>query len=110
MCILNDNSSFRDPFENADSDQIANNDEEKEKNAAIRSQQTNLAILFAFLSVPIVKLLLNIDYINLDKSTFILNSIQKCLAPILTTITNFGTVREVIMQYWNIFRQNIANN
>jgi hypothetical protein len=64
--------------------------------------------LFAFLIIPVVKLSINIDYKALAKSAFLLNSIQKCLAPVLTTIANFGTVREVTLQYWTIFRQKIA--
>jgi hypothetical protein len=101
---------FRTRSENGDSIEAVNDeDDDKEQNAAIRSQQTNFAILFVFLIIPVVTLSINIEYRALAKSAFLLNSIQKCLAPVLTTIANFGTVREVTMQYWTIFRQKIAH-
>jgi hypothetical protein len=33
-----------------------------------------------------------------------LGSLQKCILPILTTIANFGTIREVSSQYWTILK------
>jgi hypothetical protein len=82
---------------------------EREQAAAIRSQQTNFCILFVFLLLPIIiNVFLDFNYLNMIKSSIILNSIQKCLVPVLTTIVNFGTIQEVLMQYVKIVRQKIT--
>ena len=81
---------------------------EREQNAAICSQQSNFCILFVFLLLPMINVFLDFNYLHMIKSSIILNSIQKCLVPVLTTIVNFGTIREVSMEYVRIVRQKIA--
>jgi hypothetical protein len=92
---------------------LSNNEEnklkvEREQAAAIRSQQTNFCILFVFLLLPMTNVFLDFNFLDMIKSSIILNSIQKCLVPVLTTIVNFGTIQEVLMQYAKIVRQKIT--
>ncbi len=82
---------------------------EREQAAAIRSQQTNFCILFVFLLLPMINVFLDFNYLHMIKSSIILNSIQKCLVPVLTTIVNFGTIQEVLMEYVKIVGQKISH-
>jgi hypothetical protein len=76
----------------------------KEKLAAIRSQQTNLNLLLAFLFIPILDFYYLNDFYKVAFVNVTLGSLQKCILPILTTIANFGTIREVSTQYWTILK------
>ncbi len=85
-------------------------DEEKflrEKQAAIRSQQTNLCLLFLFLIMPVLDIFLGTSLLKLEN--IISNSVQKCFVPIVTTVVNFGTIREVTAKYFNIFSLKVKN-
>ena len=76
----------------------------KEKMAAVRSQQTNLNLLFVFLLIPILDYLYLDDFYTVAFLNISLGSLQKLILPIVTTMANFGTIREVSLKYWELFK------
>ena len=70
-----------------------------EQAAAIRSLKTNLclAILFA---IPLILLIKFKADIQMTFSLSLLFSIQKVVVTIFATIANFGTVRQVMKNYY----------
>ena len=71
-----------------------------EQAAAIRSLKTNLTMIFVFILPPIL------FYIFKSKIDFmfcliILLSVQKGVAKVLTTIANFGNIRDVLRTYFH---------
>ena len=85
-------------------------DEDKfqlEKQAAIRSQQTNLCLLFLFLILPVLDIFLGTSLLKLEN--IVLYSVQKCFVPILSTVVNFGTIRELTSKYLDFFSFKIKN-
>ena len=80
---------------------------QREKLAAIRSQQTNLCLLFLFLMLPVLDIFLGTSLLKLEN--VVLYSVQKCFVPILTTVVNFGTIRELTSKYLDFFSLKIKN-
>ncbi len=66
-----------------------------------RSQQTNICLLFVFLIMPVLDIFLGASLLKLEN--IVLNSVQKCFVPIVTTVINFGTIRELTGKYVDIF-------
>ena len=76
----------------------------KERQAAVRALSTNFCIVFLF-CLPNMFMLINSPW---AKYLCTLNmSVHKGLMPILTTIANFGTVRDVSSEYWNVFKEKL---
>ncbi len=100
-----ENQTINGDFQN---DELATNEDlinEKqhlaEKTAAIKSLETNLILILIFC-------LSNLFFLIPSKilQTYfciVSSSAQRALLPIVTTMTNFGTIRSVAFQFWNVF-------
>ncbi len=75
-----------------------------EKAAAIKSLKTNLILIL----ICCLTLICVFFPSKLVQTYFFLfsSSIQRALLPIVTTMTNFGTVQSVAFQFWNILVKN----
>jgi hypothetical protein len=75
-----------------------------EKAAAIKSLETNLILILIFclsnLFFLIPSKIMQIYY------CIVATSVLRGLLPIITTMTNFGTIRSVAFQFWNVFFKN----
>jgi hypothetical protein len=77
--------------------QIALDKMAKERKAAVRALTTNFCIVF-FFCLPNFMMLIKSPW---SRFFSLINlSFHKCMMPVLTTIANFGTIREVCLQYW----------
>ena len=75
-----------------------------EKNSAIKSLETNLILILVFC-------LSNLFFLIPSKmlQTYfcvVATSVLRALLPIVTTMTNFGTIRLVAIQFWDILTDN----
>ncbi len=75
-----------------------------EINAAVSSLKTNLLLCVTFLSVFLFAFVL-----SLILNTLIL-TILKGLIPVVTTITNFGKVQQIILVYWESLKTRFQIN
>ena len=66
-----------------------------EINAAIRSLKTNLTLCFILIMTFLLMPVLNPTFGT------IMISFMKGFVPILTTISNFGKIKNLISSYWN---------
>jgi hypothetical protein len=73
-----------------------------EQASAIRSLKTNLILIFVFTIPPILFYIFKSN-IHLMFCCTILLSVQKGVATVLTTIANFGTIRDVLRKYLRSF-------
>ena len=85
--------------------------EEIERDAALRSMKTNLLMLALFIVygffpfVPTMKWKLFL--------LILFESMLKCMMPIVTTLSNFGPVKNVAKMYFNLIKYqlpDISNN
>ena len=71
-----------------------------EQAAAIRSLKTNLTLIFVFM-LPTILFYIFKSKIDLMFCLIILLSVQKGVATVLTTIANFGNIRDVLRTYFH---------
>jgi len=86
--------------------------EDKEKNktiaelsAAKRSLKTNLVLLSTFLVLTTIVIFVESSFRNYV--SFVVFSVMKSAMPILVTVANFGTVKQVASQYWSNLKETI---
>ncbi len=73
--------------------------------AAKRSLKTNLVLLSTF--VVLITILIFVESSIPNYFTVIVFTLMKSAMPILTTMANFGTVKQVAGQYWNCLKETI---
>jgi hypothetical protein len=92
------NLGFTDDLTPVDKEaQIALDKITQERKAAIRALTTNFCIFFIF-CLPNIAVLIKSPWARFFFTTNL--SFHKCMMPVLTTIANFGTIREVCLKYW----------
>ena len=88
-----------------------NKKEEIERQAALRSMKTNLLTILLFAALGLFQFVPTIKW---KYVLFILfESILKCMIPIVTTLTNFGPVKQVAKMYLNLIKyqlQDLSNS
>ena len=67
--------------------------------AATRSLKTNFALGIVFSAIE------GTDVIYPTHYTYFLASLLKGIMPIITTVANFGTIKDMTSQYWKHFKQ-----
>ena len=77
----------------------------QEISLAMKSLQTNLALISLVLILSVLYLVPSTKWQSYF--TAINESLQKGLLPTITTIANFGTVRSVLLKYWQFSRNRI---
>ena len=77
----------------------------QEISLAMKSLQTNLALISLVLILCVLYLVPSTKWQSYF--TAINESLQKGLLPTITTIANFGTVRSVLLKYWQFSRNRI---
>ena len=76
----------------------------EERMAAIRSLRTNLCLIIISFAPLFIFLVANLTA-NVAFLCLLLSSINKGIMTILTSIANFGTIREVMASFWNNFQR-----
>ena len=76
----------------------------EERMAAIRSLRTNLCLIIISFAPLFIFMVANLNA-NVAFLCLLLSSINKGIMTILTSIANFGTIREVMASFWNTFQR-----
>jgi hypothetical protein len=76
----------------------------EERMAAVRSLRTNLCLIFISFAPLLIFLSVNLNA-NIAFLCLLLSSVNKGIMTILTSIANFGTIREVMANYWIAFQR-----
>ena len=74
----------------------------QEQISALRSLKTNLVVFFVAMITGFVIYVFPLSY--QEQLNLVLSSLQKLLFPILTTVANFGTIRNAI----RLFLENVC--